>query len=87
METKMKSAKIAAPIVENQATAKKNALVATNKAAMDAYYDVTKAEADSYKVMQSTLGYTKDQDILNYIMVKTIANYNQANTIIKMEDL
>jgi len=37
--------------------ATKTALLATNQAAMDAYYEVTTSEADSYKVMQSTLGY------------------------------
>jgi len=39
---------------------------------MDAYYEVTKSEADAYKVMMNDLGYQKDEEILNYIMVKTI---------------
>jgi hypothetical protein len=52
--------------------ATKTALLDTNQAAMDAYYEVTKSEADSYKVMQTTLGYTADKEILDYIMVKTI---------------
>jgi len=28
-----------------------------------------------------------DTDILNYVTVKTIGNFNEKNTIIKMEDL
>lgn len=32
-------------------------------------------------------GTDPDKDILSYVMVKTIGNYNQKNTIIKMEDL
>jgi len=62
-------------------------LLDTNKAAMDAYYEVTKSEADAYKVMQSDLGYATDDEILNYIMVKTIGNYNEKSRIVKMEEL
>jgi hypothetical protein len=62
-------------------------LLATNLAAMNAYYDVTKSEADAYKVMQNDLGYKTDKEILNYIMVKTIGGYNQKSLIVKMEDL
>lgn len=32
-------------------------------------------------------GTDPEKDILNYILVKTISQYNQKNTIIKMEDL
>lgn len=85
METNKAKAKIAAPIVKNQAEAKKTALLDTNKAAMDAYYEVTKSEADSYKVMQNTLGYKDDKEILNYIQVKTITAYNSKGLILKME--
>lgn len=67
--------------------ATKTALLATNQAAMDAYFEVTTSEADSYKVMQSSLGYKNDKEILNYIMVKTIKDYNQKSLIVKMEDL
>lgn len=87
METNKAKAKIAAPIVKNDAMAAKTALIATNKAAMDAYYEVTKSEADSYAVMQKDLGYETDQEILNYIMVKTVGGYNQKSLIVKMEDL
>lgn len=72
METQKANAKIAAPIVKNKASAKVAALLKTNQAAMDAYYEVTKSEADSFKVMQDSLGYKSDKDILNYIKVKTI---------------
>jgi hypothetical protein len=72
MDTNKAKAKIAAPIVKNEAEATRTALIDTNKAAMDAYYEVTKSEADAYKVMMDDLGYAKDSEILNYIMVKTI---------------
>ena len=45
----MQNAKVAAPIVVNQAKAKINALKDTNQAAIDAYVDVTKSESDAYK--------------------------------------
>lgn len=88
----MQNAKVAAPIVVNQAKAAINALKDTNQASIDAYVEVTKSEADSYKVMMNDLGYnnspdTADQDILNYVMVKTIKDYNKKQTIIKMEEL
>lgn len=91
MKTNMQNAMVAAPIVVNQAKAAINALMANNEAAVDAYVSVTESEADSYKAMMDKLEYNKgddpDKDILSYVMVKTIGNYNEKNTIIKMEDL
>ena len=41
--------------------------------------------------MMTKLEYSKgtdpQRDILNYVMVKTINNYNEKNMIIRMEDL
>lgn len=83
----MTNAEVAAPIVKNKADAKVKALLATNQAKMDAYLAVTKSEADSYKSMKTKLSYTKDEDLLNFIKVKTISNFNQKNLIVKVEDL
>ena len=54
---------------------------------MDAYNEVTQSEALAYKVMQSDLGYSTDDEILNYIMVKTIGKFNQKSMIIKHSEL
>ena len=87
MDTKMANAEVAAPIVKNKAEAKVGALLKTNEAKMEAYFDVTKSEADSYKIMKDKLNYSDDKALLNYIKVKTIANFNQKNLIVKVEDL
>lgn len=78
MKTKMDNAKIAAPIVINRAKAQMKALQDTNKAKMDSYNEVTESEADAYKVMMADLKYSKttDRDILDYIKVKAIGNFN-----------
>lgn len=60
----------------NQAKAKVNALLKTNQARMNSYVEVTKAEADGYQVMMKDLGYSKDNDILDYIKVKAVGGYN-----------
>ena len=91
MKTNMQNAKVAAPIIVNQAKAKINALKDNNEAAINAYVSVTTSEANAYKSMMDKLNYaggpTPGKDILDYVTVKTIGNYNQKNTIIKMEDL
>lgn len=38
-------------------------------------------------VLEYDKGPNPDKDILDYVLVKTIGNYNQKSTIIKMEDL
>ena len=55
METQVNQAQIAAPVVINNAQGKVNATVATNKAQMQAFYDVTKTEAVQYERMYKAL--------------------------------
>ena len=82
MQTQVSQAKIAAPVVVNNAEAKVNATVTTNLAQMKAYLLVTQSEADAYKEMQSQLGFSDDVSILRYIKVKAINGYNQKNLIV-----
>lgn len=57
METKIKQALISAPTVINQAQGKVNAQLATNEAAMQAYFEVTKSESLAYKAMKTDLSF------------------------------
>jgi len=82
METLIKQAMIAAPIVVNQANATVNALLNTNQAKMEAYYAVTKSEAQGYKLMKTQLGFSQDADLLKYIKVKAINSFNPKNLVI-----
>jgi len=79
MTTKVKQAEIAAPIVINQAEAKVNATLATNLAQMQSYQAVTKSESNAYKSMKSELGFSADDQLLNYIKVKTVNTFNPTN--------
>lgn len=82
MQTQVSQAKIAAPVVVNNAEAKVNATVTTNLAQMRAYLLVTESEADAYMAMKTQLGFSDDVSILKYIKVKAINGYNQKNLIV-----
>lgn len=82
MQTQINQAKIAAPVVINNAEAKVNATVTTNLAQMKAYYEVTKSEGLAYKSMKETLGMSSDAALLGYIKVKAINSFNQKNLIV-----
>lgn len=60
METQVNQAQIAAPVVINNAQGKVNATVATNKAQMQAFYDVTKTEAIQYERMYKALEFKEE---------------------------
>lgn len=79
MTTKIKQAAIAAPIVVNQAVAKVNATLQTNLAQMESYVKVTKSESNAYKAMKVELDMTTDDQLLNYIKVKTVNNFNPSH--------
>jgi len=81
MNTKIKQAEISAPIVINQAEAKVNSTLATNEAAMQAYFSVTKSESTAYKAMKVNLDFN-DKSMLKYIKVKAINTFNQKQLII-----
>lgn len=82
MQTQINQAKIAAPVVVNNAEAKVNATVTTNQAQMEAYLKVTQSEALAYKSMKETLGFNSDPALLGYIKVKAINSFNQKNLIV-----
>jgi len=81
METEVKKAEISAPIVVLNAEAKVNSTLATNEAAMQAYFEVTKSESLAYAKMKTNLGFD-DTSMLKYIKVKTINTFNTKNLII-----
>lgn len=87
MQTKMKNAVISAPIMSIDATAKIDALKKTNQALMNSYEKVTESESKAYGTLKTNLEITSDEDLLNFIKVKTIGKYNQKNLIVAMEDL
>ena len=82
METLIKQAMIEAPKVVIEANATVNALLATNQAKMEAYYSVTKSEAQGYKIMKEQLGFATDADLLGYIKVKAVNSFNPKNLVI-----
>lgn len=82
MATKVSQAKIAAPIVINNAEAKVNATLATNLAQAQSYLAVTKSESNAYKLMKTDLSFQTDEQLLNYIKVKTIQQFNPNNLIL-----
>jgi len=51
-------------------------------AQMKAYKDVTIKEAEAYAGMKTTLGFTTDKSLLNFIKVKTIGEFNPNNLMI-----
>jgi hypothetical protein len=52
---------------------------------MQAYEEVTKAEADAYQAMKTDLGFANDAEILNYIRVKAINSFNPKNLITSVQ--
>ena len=57
METQVRQARIAAPIVVNNAEAKVNSTLETNLAQMESYLLVTEAEASAYAFMKTDLSF------------------------------
>ena len=53
---------------------------------MESYKQVTQNEADAYKIMKEDLGFKQDKELLDYIKVKTITNYNEKNLIVAFHD-
>lgn len=85
METQVRQARIAAPIVVNNAEAKVNSTLETNLAHMESYLQITQAEATAYQAMKADLGFTTDQQLLSYIKVKAINRFNPNNTKIGLQ--
>lgn len=54
---------------------------------MNSYIAVTKSESIAYKTLKDNLAISDDEQLLNFIKVKTIGKYNQKNLIVAMEDL
>lgn len=75
----MKQAKIAAPIVINNAEAKVNSTLETNLAQMESYLMITESEATAYKIMKEELAFKDDAQMLSYIKVKAINRFNPSN--------
>lgn len=61
METQVRQAKIAAPIVVNNALAKVNSTLETNLAQMESYLLITESEASAYQLMKSELSFQDDK--------------------------
>ena len=51
------------------------------EAQMAAYKDVTINEATAYAAMKTSLGFTTDQSLLDFIKVQTLGNFNSKNLI------
>ena len=81
MNTQVSQARIAAPVVINNAEAKVNSTLAQNLAQNEAYLQVTESEADAYKVMKGNMTFATDAELLNYIKVKAINSFNPKNLL------
>jgi len=46
---------------------------------MESYVKVTKSESNAYKAMKVELDMTTDDQLLNYIKVKTVNNFNPSH--------
>lgn len=68
-------------MVINEAEAKQNATLVTNKAQMEAFLQVTQIESEAYGAMKRDFNMT-DEEFLKYIRVKTINQFNQKNLLI-----
>ena len=77
METKEKQATIAAPIIVNQAEAKVDATLKTNKAQMEAFKKVSVTGATGYKELKTKLSLATDRQLLDFIKAKTIKTFNK----------
>lgn len=82
MQTQINQAQIKAPVVINEAEAKRNSTLVTNEAQMESFLKITRQEADSYGKMKKLLGMKTDEEFLKYMRVKTINQFNQKNLII-----
>jgi len=54
---------------------------------MNSYEKVTESESKAYGTLKTNLNIGSDDNLLNFIKVKTIGKYNQKNLIVAMEDL
>ena len=82
MQTQINQASIKAPVVVNEAEAKRNSTLVTNKAHMESFVKITTIEAKAYGLMKEKLKMTTDEDFLKYMRVKTINQFNQKNLLI-----
>ena len=82
MNTQVSQARIAAPVVINNAEAQVNSTLATNLAQMQSFYEVTKSEATAYKLMKAALTFATDGQMLAYIKVKAINAFNPKNLMV-----
>lgn len=71
-----------APSVINKAKGDVAAKIATNKAAMEAFAQVTLLEAQSYGELKRTLKFGSDDSFLEYVKMKTIGKFNKKNLLI-----
>ena len=82
MQTKENQARIAAPVIINNAEAEVTAMLETNLAEMESFKQVSVKEAEGYAQMKRTLGFTADSQLLNFIKAKTINKFNPKNLIV-----
>lgn len=82
MQTQINQAQIKAPVVINEAEAKYNATLVTNKAQMESFLQITGIESFSYGKMKEALQMKTDEEFLKYMRVKTINQFNQKNLLI-----
>lgn len=64
-----------------------NAKKANNEAKMKAYRDVTVKESAAYALMKTNLKFTKDKDLLDFIKVEAIGQFNPKNLMVGIQDL
>lgn len=82
MQTQINQASIKAPVVVNEAEAKYNSTLVTNKAHMESFVKITTIEAKAYGIMKDKLKMQTDEEFLKYMRVKTINQFNQKNLLI-----
>lgn len=68
----------------NNAKAKKKASIDVNLAQVMAFQDVASKEAVAYGEMQSdsSIGFTSDRQLLDFVKVKTINGFNPKNLVV-----
>jgi len=68
--------------VVNNAEAKVNATLETNKAQMESFKTVSVTEAQGYSEMITKLGFDSDKQLLDFIKSKTINSFNPKNLVV-----
>ena len=76
----MKEAKIQAPIVVNEAIARRESQLAKNQATVNAHVAVTEQKTKSYKKIQDIIG--SQSKFLEFYRAQTINNYNPDNLLL-----